>query len=556
MFFGPVPVREAAGGILGHSVSAGSERFRKGRVLSAADIDILTRAGHSEIYIARLDENDMPEDEAARRIAEAIAGPQARVAAAFTGRANLYADAAGLVRIDPARLDALNELDEALTVACLADYEAVEAGQMLATVKIIPFAAPRAVIERAETMLRGQPPLVHLAPFTPRRVGLVLTKVADSKDSVLAKTESAVAQRLALLGSSIAETRIVPHSEADVAAAITGLKTAGCAPILVFGASATVDRHDVVPAGLTRAGGEVLHFGMPVDPGNLLMLGRHDAVSVVGVPGCARSPKLNGFDWVLQRLCAGLEIGRRDIMQMGGGGLLKEIPSRPMPRDQGPRDQELRDSHPAAATAPRRPRIAALILAAGLSRRFGDGHKLLADLDGKPVIRHVVEAALASTARPVLLVTGHQAEAVSQAAGPGIQTVHNPAYAEGLASSLRAGLSALPPPGSEGGLDGVLVCLGDMPDVPPEVLEKLVAAFNPVEGRAICLPVHGGKRGNPTLWGMQFLPDLMRLEGDAGARSLFGPHAEWICEVPVETPGILHDYDTPAMLAARQGAKA
>jgi molybdenum cofactor cytidylyltransferase len=553
MFFGPVPVREATGGILGHSVSAGSERFKKGRVLSPADIDALAQAGHHEIYIARLDETDMPEDEAARRIAEAIAGPQARVAAAFTGRANLYADAAGLVRIDRARLDALNELDEALTIASLADYEMVEAGQMLATVKIIPFAAPRSVIERAETMLRDQPPLVQVAPFAPRRVGLVLTRVADTKDSVLEKTEAAVAQRLALLGSRIGETRIVPHTESDVAAAIAGLKTAGCAPILVFGASATVDRHDVVPAGLTRAGGEVLHFGMPVDPGNLLMLGRHEAVPVVGVPGCARSPKLNGFDWVLQRLCAGLEIGRRDIMHLGGGGLLKEIPSRPMPRDQGPRDQ---GNTPTGAGAPRRPRIAALILAAGLSRRFGDGHKLLADLEGKPVIRHVVEAALASSARPVLLVTGHQAEAVCQAAGPGVQAVHNPAYAEGLASSLRAGLSALPPPGSEGGLDGVLVCLGDMPDVPSETLEKLIAAFNPAEGRAICLPVHGGKRGNPTLWGLQFLPDLMRLEGDAGARSLFGPHAEWICEVPVETPGILHDYDTPAMLAARQSGKA
>lgn len=548
MFFGPVPIREATGGILGHSVSAGSERFKKGRVLSPADIDALAQAGHREIYIARLDETDMPEDEAARRIAEAITGPQARVAAAFTGRANLYADAAGLVRIDRARLDALNELDEALTVACLADYEMVEAGQMLATVKIIPFAAPRAVIERAEAMLRGQPPLVQVAPFTSRRVGLVLTKVADSKDSVLAKTESAVAQRLALLGSRIAETRIVPHAEAEVAAAIAALKAAGCTPILVFGASATVDRHDVVPAGLTRAGGEVLHFGMPVDPGNLLMLGRHETVPVVGVPGCARSPKLNGFDWVLQRLCAGLEIGRRDIMHLGGGGLLKEIPSRPMPRDQGTRDS--------SSAAPRRPRIAALILAAGLSRRFGDGHKLLADLDGKPVIRHVVENTLASSARPVLLVTGHQAEAVCQAAGSGVQAVHNPAYAEGLASSLRAGLSALPPPGSEGGIDGVLVCLGDMPDVAPEVLESLIAAFNPVEGRAICLPVHGGKRGNPTLWGLQFLPDLMRLEGDAGARSLFGPHAEWICEVPVESPGILHDYDTPAMLAARQSGKA
>lgn len=547
MFFGPVPVREAAGGILGHSLSAGSERFRKGRLLSVEDIAALEKAGHASVYIARLEESDIPEDEAAYRIAATLTGPHARTAAAFTGRANLYAETAGLARIDAKRLDELNEIDEAITVATVADYEPVEAGQMLATVKVIPFAAPRHAVERGEQLLRGQPPLVQVAPFAPHEVGLVLTRVASTKDSVLEKTKQAVAQRLAQFGSRIKMCRTVPHAEAAVAQAIAELKTGGCAPIFVFGASATVDRHDVVPAGLTRAGGEVLHFGMPVDPGNLLMLGRHNDISVIGVPGCARSPKLNGFDWVLQRLCAGLQIGRRDIMRMGGGGLLKEIPSRPMLRDQEPRA----GSESAVSAAPRRPRVAALILAAGLSSRFGNGHKLLADLESKPVLRHVVEHVQASSLDPVLLVTGHRAEDVRTAAGPGVKTVHNPSYAEGLASSLRAGLNALPP-----GLDGVLVCLGDMPDVSSATFEALIAAFNPTEGRAICVPVIGGKRGNPTLWGLQFLPELMRLEGDSGARGLLGPHAEWVCEVPVDDPGILHDYDTPTALAARGVTKS
>jgi molybdenum cofactor cytidylyltransferase len=539
MFFGPVPVREAAGGILGHSLSLGPERFRKGRLLSDSDVAALEKAGHATVYVAKLDADDVPEDEAARRIAHALAGPHARAAAAFTGRANLYAEAAGLVRINTSLLDRLNEIDEAVTVATLDDYEPVEAGQMLATVKIIPFAAPGSAVEQAERLLEAHPPLVHLAPFAPREAGLVLTRVADTKESVLAKTGQAVMQRLAQFGSRIKEQRVVPHDEPAIASAIKELKAAGCSPILVFGASATVDRHDVVPAALTRAGGDVLHFGMPVDPGNLLMLGRHGDIPVIGVPGCARSPKLNGFDWVLQRLCAGQDIGRRDIMRMGSGGLLKEIPTRPMPRDHG--------SHAGSdAGAPRRPKVAAIILAAGLSSRFGDGHKLLADLDGKPVLRHAVDHALASSARPVLLVTGHRADEIRAAAGPEVTVIHNPSYADGLASSLRTGLAALP-----SGLDGVLVCLGDMPDVASATFEALIAAFNPVEGRAICLPVIGGKRGNPTLWGLQFLSDLMRLEGDSGARSLFGPHAEWVCEVPVQDPGILHDYDTPAALAAR-----
>jgi molybdenum cofactor cytidylyltransferase len=540
MFFGPVPVRDATGGILAHSLSVGAARFRKGRVLSAADIAALEQTGLASVYIARLDDGDMPEDEAASRIATALAGPQARVAAAFTGRANLYADCAGLACIDTAQLNTLNEMDEAITVATLADAEPVETGQMLATVKIIPFSAPKSIVHAGESLLREGTPVVRVAPYRPHRFGLVLTRVPDTKDSILAKTEQAVTQRLSQLGSTLDGQRTVIHDESVIAEAIAELAAAGCTPILVFGASATVDRMDVVPAGLVRAGGTVLHFGMPVDPGNLLMLGQLGAAPVVGVPGCARSPKLNGFDWILQRLCAGLQIGRRDIMRMGAGGLLKEIPSRPMPRDLPKTDAM------SGTGAQRRPRIAALILAAGLSRRFGDGHKLLADLDGKPVVRHVVEKVTASSARPVLLVTGHQADAVARAAGDTVGIVHNPSYAEGLAASLRAGLAALP-----AGLDGVLVCLGDMPDIRTETLEKLVAAFNPTEHRAICLPVRNGKRGNPTLWGVQFLPDLMRLEGDTGARSLLLPHAEWVCEVPVDDPGILLDYDTPGALAAR-----
>jgi len=540
MFFGPVPVGDACGAILAHSLAVGGERYRKGRVLSAADVAALIAAGRREVHVARLDEADMPEDEAARRIAVAAAGPQARAAAAFTGRANLYAEAGGLAVIDAARLTALNDLDEALTMATVPAWEQVEAGQMLATVKIIPFAAPRAAIERAEALLRDSGPLVRVAPFRPHEVGLVLTRVPDTKDSVLAKTGQAVAGRLAQLGSRIAASRTVPHETEAVAAAIGELKAAGCSPILVFGASATVDRADVVPAGLTAAGGAVAHFGMPVDPGNLLVLGNHGEVPVVGVPGCARSPKLNGFDWVLQRLCADLRLSRRDITGMGLGGLLKEIPSRPMPRDG--------TAQPGPARAPRRPKIAVMVLAAGLSSRFGNGHKLLAEIDGKPVIRHVVDTALRTDHRPVLLVTGHQAAAVTAAADGGdrLKIVHNPAFAEGLASSLQAGLAALPPD-----IDGVMVCLGDMPDVTAAVLDQLAAAFNPTEGRAICLPVFRGKRGNPALWGAQFFAELARLSGDSGARSLFTPHAEWICEVPVDCPGILLDYDTPAMLAAR-----
>jgi molybdenum cofactor cytidylyltransferase len=270
---------------------------------------------------------------------------------------------------------------------------------------------------------------------------------------------------------------------------------------------------------------------MPVDPGNLLLLGSLAGRPVLGLPGCARSPKLNGFDWVLQRLAAGLEVTRADIMRLGVGGLLTEIPSRPLPR--------------AAAAPPAGPRVAALVLAAGLSRRMGS-NKLLADDGGVPLVRRTVEAALASRARPVLVVTGNEAQRVRGALeGLEVTFIDAPDHAEGLSASLKAGLRALPVPA-----EAVLVCLGDMPRVPAETLDRLISAWNPVEGRAICVPVHQGRRGNPVLWDRRFVPEMLDLTGDQGAKALLSAHAELVAEVPVDAPGVHLDVDTPEALAA------
>lgn len=545
MFFGPVAAREAAGCILGHSLGVNGQRFRKGRVLTQADAEALAAAGHDPVYAARLEAGDVPEDQAADSIAKAAAGNATRAATAFTGRANIYAESAGIALIDTARVDQLNLLDEAVTIATVAPFEVVEPGQMLATVKIIPFAAPRGAVMQAAAVAEAPQKLVRVAPFQNCRVGLVMTRVADTKDSVLAKTEAALRERLQRLGSELAASLTCSHDTAAIAHSVAALQAQGCAPILVFGGSAIVDRADVVPAGIVAAGGVVEHFGMPVDPGNLLLIGHLGEIPVVGVPGCARSPKLNGFDWVLQRLCAGLKVGRADIMRMGAGGLLKEIPTRPMPRS-GPRAGQ--DARADAAAAPRRPRVAAVILAGGLSSRMQGENKLLADLGGKPILRHVVEHVLASPASPVLVVTGHRADEIRQAAGASKLTfVHNPEYKSGLSTSLVTGISAL-----SDDLDGALICLGDMPDVSAVVLDKLISAFNPVEGRAICVPMVGAKRGNPVLWGAQFFQQLKGLKGDSGAKKLLADLADWVCEVPCDDSAVLNDIDTAEALAARR----
>jgi len=194
------------------------------------------------------------------------------------------------------------------------------------------------------------------------------------------------------------------------------------------------------------------------------------------------------------------------------------------------------------------PSIAAVVLAAGRSTRMGATNKLVADIGGTPMVRRVVEAALASRAAPILVVTGHMQAAVSSAlAGLDVTFVANADYATGLASSLKAGIGALPP-----SCDGALILLGDMPQIAPEHMDALVAAFAP---DMIVVPVHEGRQGNPVLWPAKYFPELLQLDGDAGARRLIGIHAAHVREVDLGTDAIFADIDTPEALAAlRTGA--
>ena len=376
----------------------------------------LVKAGHSSVVAARLEPGDVPEDAAAALIAAAIAGDNLTKSAAFTGRCNLFAATRGLLVVDTERLNRLNLIDEAVTVATVAPFALVEPQQMIGTVKIIPFAVAADTMAAAEKVA-GNQPLVRVAAFRAKRVGLIQTRLPALKESVMAKTVTTTRARVAALGSELVSDTIVGHEEKAIAAAIKAQRAQGCDPILVMGASAIVDRRDAIPAGIVADGGEVLHFGMPVDPGNLLLLGQVGQTPVLGLPGCARSPKLNGFDWVLQRLLADVPVTKQDIMRMGAGGLLMEIETRPQPRS---------EASPTPA-APRAPRIAAVVMAAGRSSRMAPANKLLSDVDGRAMVQRAVDTALASQAKPVIVVTGHDGARVREAlSGKPVQFVDNP----------------------------------------------------------------------------------------------------------------------------------
>jgi molybdenum cofactor cytidylyltransferase len=544
MKFGEVPVAEAEGAILAHSLRLGTIALKKARVLSRADLDLITEAGLSRIVVARLEAGDVGEDEAARRVAASVAGDEIEPAAPFTGRANLFAKARGLLVFDRERLDRLNLVDEAITLGTLPPFAVVEPRMMVGTVKIIPFAAPAEAVERCVEAARSDGPLLRVAPFQPHSVGLIQTRLPGLKESILDKTREVTEGRLKALGCRLVVEERCGHETAELAPLIRDAMGHGIDILLIHGASAILDRRDVIPAAIVAAGGRVDHFGMPVDPGNLLLLGHVNARPVLGLPGCARSPKVNGFDWVLERLVAGLPVGPAEIMRMGSGGLLAEIPSRPLPRAEATQASERKSE-----AKPQGPRIGALLLAAGQSRRMGGPNKLLAAIDGTPMVAHVARRLLASRARPIIAVLGNQADTVDIALGKlPVKRVRNPEFAAGLSTSLKRGIAALP-----SDLDGVIVCLGDMPLISGRHLERLIAAFNPLEGRAIIVPTRRGKRGNPVLWSKQFFPEMTGLAGDVGAKHLIGEHAEFVAEVEMDDDAVLVDIDTPEALDAFRG---
>ena len=540
MIFGPTPLEEARGAILAHTMRLPGKVLKKGTVLDEAALAALRDAGWREVIAARLAAGDVAEDEAADRIANLLMAPLVARSRASTGRVNLFAESAGLFAAEAGLIDRINQVDESVTVATLPNRSVVAAKEMLATIKVIPFAVPGAVLGVIEALCKGRQPL-SVQPFRKLAVGLVLTELPGIKESVMDGAVEATAARVEALMGTMLPVERVRHEEGPVADALTRLRKAGAGLLLIAGASAVVDRRDIGPAAIIRAGGAIEHFGMPVDPGNLICLGRLGDIPALVLPGCARSPKLNGFDWVLQRIFAGQRVTARDVMGMGVGGLLKEIELRPLPRAEAPRT-------PVSPTAPRRARqVCAVVLAAGRSRRMAPLNKLLvADQKGLPMIARVVDNVLGSRARPVIVVTGHERERVEDVlAGRPVIFAHADDYAEGLSASLKAGLRAVPPQA-----EGVLVCLGDMPLVTAEMLDRLMGAFDPEEGRAIVQPTFRGKQGNPMLWSRAFLPEMLAISGDIGARHLAAKHAERMVEVEMADDAVLRDFDTTDALKA------
>ncbi len=540
MIFGEFPVEGSEGLILAHSVRLPEGRLGKGHRITDADVARLQAAGIASVIACRIEADDLGEDAAAAMLAEAIDPAHLRFSPAATGRVNIYATCNGLFTADRAVVDRFNRIDPAITFACLADHSDVRDGDMLATVKVIPLAAPRASVEAAAAVFSEASP-IRLKPYRAHAISLVATELPSLKPSVMDKTARVLEQRLAASGSRLVGERRVAHRADAVAAAIEqALAEPQNAPqmVVLFGASAVADPADVLPEAIRMAGGTVEQVGLPVDPGNLLVLGDVGDVPVIGAPGCARSPKENGFDWVLNRLLAGEKPTVHDLTGMGVGGLLMEIPSRPMPRE--------------IADEPARPRVVAVVLAAGRASRMGEGgrHKLLAEFSGEPLVRRSARISLESGADGVVIVTGYRAAEIRNALqGLAVDIVDNPEYASGMASSLKAGFAS---PAARRS-DGILVMLADMPGLDTQDLQRLIEAFGKAGGRAIVRAVAGGKRGNPVILPRSTFEAVQALEGDVGARSIV--EGSGLAVIDVELGEVAHlDVDTPEAVLSAGGS--
>jgi molybdenum cofactor cytidylyltransferase len=533
MIFGDVATSEALGCVLAHSVVFAGGRLPKGRSVTADDIALLEAAGIASVIAARLDPDDLSEDEAAGRVAASIALEGLSATVPATGRVNFHAQANGLFRVDRAAVDALNRIDPAITLATLADYAPVRKGDLIATVKIIPLAVSAAKVVSAQAVL-AKTAAFAVKPFSALEVGLIATELPSLKAAVMDKTRRLLETRLSPSGSSLRQEMRCPHNAAAVAAHIR--EFAGkYGLVIVFGASAMTDPDDVIPAAIRLAGGKVQITGMPVDPGNLLVLGYLGDVAIIGAPGCARSPKENGFDWILNRLLTGEKPDQADAAALGVGGLLMEIPLRPLPREK-------------ATATPHIPRIGIAVLAAGkASRMGGEKHKLLAEFDGEPLVRRAVKAAVASGVGDVVVVTGHRAGEIEMAlSGLDIRTIVNPDYATGMASSIRTGLESLKD------VDGLCIALADMPGVTGKDLQLLAKRFQDAGGNAIVRAVSNGKRGNPVILPNILFPAIARLEGDVGARHIIEESDLPVIDIEIG-PAAHLDVDTIEAITAAGG---
>tara|TARA_A100001011_G_scaffold308294_1_gene323883 strand:+ start:21 stop:1673 length:1653 start_codon:yes stop_codon:yes gene_type:complete len=521
---------KSGGSILAQTYNLSVKTLSKGTHVSEDVVALLNKENVKSILCAVPHKDDIHEDSAAETISKAIDESQLYAEEASTGRVNFRTPALSIVRYNRELIKKINLIDESIAFSIVEHNQLLAKNDLIATLKIIPFFISKIYVERVVSLI-SKYEIFKIYRLGEKKVELIQTYYDWQKKSIFKATSNVTGSRLNALGCSLQKETLIPHDHKSLCSEIKSSIDSGAQVLLISGASAITDRSDHIPKAILSVGGEIIQYGLAVDPGNLLLIGKIGSTTIIGMPGCARSPKLNGFDWVLQLLMANIPISKEELADMGAGGLLMEIASRPLPRAL------------AKSAKKREKKIMGIILAAGNSTRMGKDNKLLRNVGGASLVRNTAIEMLSSDLDCCSIVLGYQSDKVAAVIKDlSINLILNPLWEEGQASSLKAALNSLDTSYSD-----LLVMLGDLPGVTSKHINKIIEEHLLTNNRKskITIPSFNGRKGNPVIWGRSFFPDLSNLQGDVGGRALFSQHPAAINLLDMEDPAVVTDTDTP-----------
>lgn len=522
--------QESLGSVIAQTYNLPGKTISKGTFVTSEIVDYFKEFDVQTILCAVPANGDIHEDEAAEAISNAIDKNQIYVEKASTGRVNFKSQSLCLVRYERALIREVNLVDESIAFSIVEHNQLLAKNDLIATLKIIPFFTQKKYVDQVISIL-AKNELFKTHSLNKKKVSLIQTSFEWQKKSMFKATSNVTRNRLEALDCSLNEEKLICHDYKALCSEIRSSTGSGIDILLISGASAITDRSDYIPKAILSEGGEIIQYGLAVDPGNLLLIGKVGNTTVIGMPGCARSPKLNGFDWVLQLLMADIPISREELAEMGAGGLLMEIASRPLPRAL------------AKSVSKREKKVMGVILAAGNSTRMGKDNKLLRNIGDAPLIRNTAIEMLKSDLDSCSIVLGYQSDKVADVIKDlNVNLILNPLWKEGQASSLRAAINTLDSTYSD-----LLIMLGDLPGIKSIHINSIIEEHLLTDNRKskITIPSFKGQKGNPVIWGRSFIDDLSNLEGDVGGRTLFSEHPAAINILEMEDPWVVKDTDTP-----------
>ncbi|MCR4418767.1 MAG: molybdopterin-binding protein [Clostridia bacterium] len=325
-----MPVRDSIGMALGHDLTrvvAGRFKgpaFRRGHVVRPEDVPELLSMGREYVYVYEPEAGEVHEDDAACRLAQALAGPGLKVTPPQEGRANLVAEGPGLLRVYRPVVEAVNREGDA-AVATLHDGQPVQSGEMVAGVKIIPLAVREEWLAQLERRLAPLGPAAEVKPWRQVRIGAIITGNELATGRVADAFAPALKGKLSAFEQELERVLYLPDDAKAIARAIQQMVTEGLQMVLVCGGM-SVDPDDTTPAGIRRTGARVVTRGTPIFPGAMFMFAYLDTVPLLGLPACVMHDPATVFDLVLPRLLAGETLSREDILSRAVGGLCRRCP--------------------------------------------------------------------------------------------------------------------------------------------------------------------------------------------------------------------------------------